>query len=120
MRRIIVICEGQTEQRFCNQVLAAHFLGKNIVIHSLVISRSGGGIVSWPSLKRQIVENLNDSNRAVVTTFIDFYGIQDRHLFPHWEEAKQIADKNDRLTKLEQAMKADINEALNYKFVPYI
>lgn len=44
MKRLIVVCEGQTEQCFCERVLAPYFMSKGIVLVAPVIKRSHGGI----------------------------------------------------------------------------
>jgi hypothetical protein len=120
MKRIIIIGEGQTEQEFCKDVLIPYFSSKNIFVQNPTIKHSVGGIVPWPILKRQIETHLKQDREAIVTTFIDFYGIRDRHEFPRWEEAKQIRDINSRMTFLETAMAAEIDEDLRNRFVPYI
>ncbi len=119
MKRIIVIGEGPTEQRFCDSVLKPHFLNYRISIENPKIKKSGGGMVSWPALKRQIENYLFDPS-VYVTLLIDYYGIEDKHLLPHWNESLKIADKNQRLAFLETGMLADINEAGRYRFIPYI
>lgn len=56
MKRIIIICEGQTEQEFCQKVLARYFInkGQNIMIQAPLIKKSMGGIVTWSALKKEI------------------------------------------------------------------
>jgi hypothetical protein len=120
MKRIIVICEGETEQRFCKQVLIPYFLTKGIFIQYPTIKKSGGGIVAWPSLLKQIEEHLKKDRESIVTTFIDYYGINDRHLFPSWVAANKIADKNNRLQSIESSMKNDLHENLRHRFLPYV
>ena len=72
MKLLIVVCEGQTEQEFCNDVLFSHFFQHDILLKSPTIKQSKGGLVKWDVLKRQITEHLNEN--AVVTTLLDFYG----------------------------------------------
>lgn len=120
MKRIIIISEGETEQEFCKEVLMPYFQSRNISLQSPTIKRSGGGIVSWPSLKRQVEQHLKYDRSSMVTTMIDYYGIHDKQIFPDWNKAKGIRDKNDRMTMLENAMKNDIDEKLRFKFIPYL
>ena len=35
MNRLIIVCEGETEQEFCKDVLASYFREKNIYIEYL-------------------------------------------------------------------------------------
>lgn len=50
MKRLIIICEGATEQAFCNDVLRDYFLTKDILIEAPTIKHSNGGIVAWDTL----------------------------------------------------------------------
>jgi hypothetical protein len=120
MKRVIIVCEGSTEQEFCNKTLTAYFAPKGIYIDSPLIKKSNGGIVHWTSLKKQIENHLNQELSAHVSLLIDYYMITDTHDFPGWIKAKTIADKNKRLTFLEQEMKNDIDESLRYRFIPYL
>lgn len=120
MKRIIIICEGQTEVEFCKDVLYPHFLSKVIIIQTPLIKKTGGGIVNWKVLKKEIEIHLKQDNTAVVTTFIDYYGTKDKHNFPKWEEAKTVVDISARMSFLEDAMSADIDDTLRYRFIAYI
>lgn len=44
MNRLIIVCEGETEQEFCKDVLASYFREKNIYIEYPTIKHSNGGI----------------------------------------------------------------------------
>jgi hypothetical protein len=116
MKRLIIICEGQTEVEFCKDVLFKHFLNKEIVIQTPLIKKSGGGIVPWNTLKKQIELHLIEKE-VIVTTFIDYYGIPDSYNYPSWVASKKMVDKNLRMDFLENAMKASINQN---RFIPYI
>jgi hypothetical protein len=121
MKRIIVICEGETEQEFCKDVLQPYFLARQILIAHPTIKKSGGGIVAWEILKKQIETHLKQEPTAFVTTFIDYYGLNgDKNKFPEWEAAKAIVDKNKRMDFLEQAMSVTIDESLRFRFIPYL
>ena len=86
MKRIILICEGPTEQAFTKTNLQVPFISKNIYIQSPLIKASRGGIVKWSKLKEQIETHLKAEPTAYVTTFIDYYGMYDKYLFPQWVE----------------------------------
>jgi hypothetical protein len=120
MRRIIIICEGTTEQEFCKKSLSAYFYPKQIYIDPPLIKKSNGGIVKWNELKKQIEIHLKQDSTACVSTLIDYYGISHEHNFPGWDESLSITDKNKRLDFLEQKMRQDIDEQLNYRFIPYL
>ena len=51
MNRIIIICEGQTEQEFCNTLLQPHFSANGITLQAPLIKKTMGGIANWTVLK---------------------------------------------------------------------
>ncbi len=114
----MIICEGQTEQEFCNNLLKPYFGNKNKLIQTPLIKKSGGGIVPWWNLKNQIEKHLLQEKNAYVTTFIDYFGLGDS--FPAWEESKRLNDKNKKVEMLEKAMKDDLPNNLQDRFLPYI
>ncbi len=120
MKRIIVICEGQTEQQFCNDVLQPYFSKKNIYIDNPTIKKTGGGIVNWEALKNQIKNHLKNESKAIVTTLIDFYGIHEHHNYPNWSAAKKETSKSLGITNIENGMLKDIDSSLNNRFIPYV
>jgi len=120
MKRIIIICEGPTEQEFCKDVLQPHFNTKQIYLHCPLIKKSGGGIVAWHFLKKQVENHLVQEKDAHVTTFIDYYGIHPGHRFPGWEISNQITDKNTKMDLLENSMREAIATNLSHRFMPYI
>jgi hypothetical protein len=120
MKRLIIIGEGQTEQAFCHDVLQPYFTRLNVQIQNPTIKKSKGGIVEWKILKKEITYHLQDDPSAIISMLIDYYGIHKKHGFPHWAEALRIADKNQRMDFLEQAMYEDIEERYRHRFIPYI
>lgn len=119
MKRVIIICEGETEREFCKNVLAPHLIHSNIHIQAPLIKRSMGGIVRWSILKKEIEIHLLEPN-VIVTTLIDYYGLYQKYNFPNWAIGERIVNKNDRMDFLEDAMKEDINDAIRHRFIPYL
>jgi len=120
MKRVIVICEGPTEQEFCTDVLMPYFSKKNIFIESPLIKKSGGGIVPWRTLKKQIEIHLKQDSSAIISTLIDYYGIPERYGYPAWEEAHHETNKSVRMDIIEDAMHQSIADRWQHRFVPYI
>lgn len=120
MKRIIIICEGQTEQAFCKELLQPYFNNSFIYIENPTIKKTMGGIVNWQALKHQIETHLSQDANAIVTTFIDYYGIHKHHNYPFWSEVKDLHNKHEQVTKIEQGMKDDINEQISSRFIPYL
>lgn len=120
MKRIIVICEGPTEKEFCTDVLQPHLTPRNIFLELPLIKKSGGGIVAWPVLKKQIETHLKSDPTAVVTTLIDYYGIYQKHEYPAWDVAHLNVNKSERMDLLESAMASEIDDKYSFRFIPYI
>jgi len=120
MKRVIIICEGQTEQEFCNDVLVPYFSRHGIFLDNPKIKKTNGGITNWRALKRQIELHLLEEQNAYVTTLIDYYGLYANHGFPSWVEAEQRTDRNERMDILERGMENDIREDLRKRFKAYI
>lgn len=119
MKRLIIICEGATEQAFCNDVLRDYFLTKDILIEAPTIKHSNGGIVAWDTLKKQIIRHLNEGN-CTVSLLVDYYRIRDSYHFPGWMESKGITSLYDRMHFLFGQMALDMDEKQRQKFIPYI
>lgn len=120
MKRIIIICEGPTEQSFCKDVLTPYFSPLGIYIENPAIKKTHGGIVNWTALKHQIEKHFLQDKTAYVTTLIDYYGIYEHHEYPYWNEAHKKTDKNKRMDILENGMKENISEEFQARFMPYI
>lgn len=120
MKRVIIICEGETEKEFCTTILAPYFSKQQISIQPPLIKKSMGGIVKWKDLKKQIENHLKNDTDACVTTLIDYYGLYSKYQFPKWEVAESEPDKNIRMDILENGMMESIPEEIQYRFLPYI
>jgi len=46
MARLIIVCEGQTEQEFCNDILQPHLIQFGIVVQNPTIKKTAGAIVN--------------------------------------------------------------------------
>ncbi len=120
MRRIIIICEGQTEQSFCKCVLQPNFTSRSIQLQTPTTKRNGGGIVNWDALKNQIRKHLLEDTTAIVTTLIDYYGIYKHHKFPGWEAAQRFSNVSDAVDSIQNEMKLDLDSSIRDRFIPYI
>lgn len=119
MKRLIIVCEGLTEQEFCLEVLGVELAKRDVYVEAPLIKHSHGGIVAWEIIKRQILKHLQEGD-AFVSMLVDYYGIKDQFSFPGWEESKGIADKTERIHFLADKMAEDIPEQYRYRFIPYI
>jgi len=80
MKRLCVVCEGQTEAEFVQRVLGPHLLAHGVqAAPSKLKSRpsaQGGGNVSLPRLARHLRNEY--WNFDYLTTLVDYYGFKDR------------------------------------------
>ena len=76
MKRLVIVCEGPTEQEFCKDMLTSYFLEKGIWLEAPTIKHSNGGIVAWDTLKKQLVNHLNEGD-VLVSLLIDYYQIKE-------------------------------------------
>lgn len=120
MKRIIIICEGQTEKEFCEKSLFTHFISKSIIVECPLIKKSSGGIIKWSEIKRQVQIHLKQDPTAYVTMLIDYYGLYKKYGFPNWEMSLKFVDKSQKMDFLEKGMKDDIDSELAHRFIPYL
>ncbi|MEP7168261.1 MAG: DUF4276 family protein [Bacteroidota bacterium] len=120
MKRIIIVCEGDTEKEFCTKILSPYFASKDIYIQSPLIKKSMGGIVKWSELRKQILLHLKNDKTAFVTTLIDYYGLYKKYQFPGWDESLKLNDKNARMDFLEKSMAENIEDDFRNRYLPYI
>ncbi len=119
MKRLIIVCEGPTENEFCLEVLAPILLKSDIYVEAPLVKKSNGGIVPWSNIKRQIETHLHEGS-AYVSMLVDFYGIKDSYEFPGWMESKSIMSLTERWQFICNSMKADISPDLASRFIPYM
>lgn len=68
MKRVIIYCEGPTEETFVNRILAPAFYPRNIYI----TASNCGGDSKYSIIKRDL-RNLCKDSGAVVTSMLDYY-----------------------------------------------
>ncbi len=124
MSRIHIICEGQTEESFVNELLAPHLAAFGVFPSASLIGTPGhkGGNVSTPRMVGDIVRRLRGDPTAHCTTFFDFYG-----LHPDFIGKAAALTKLDIRTKaatIETALAAEVIAKVGPdampRFIPYI
>lgn len=122
MKRILILCEGQTEETFVQRILVPHLrqFDKIIIPKGLVTKKvkSGrefqGGITSYARIRRDVLNLLRDTNAVCVTTMLDYYGLPKD--FPG-KPTLQGHTPYERVTYLEDAFRRDINHP---RFLPFL
>lgn len=124
MIRVHVICEGQTEELFVNEVLMSSFLPKQILLQPSLIGKPGhkGGNIKFDRLFPDIRNRLLGDPSAYCTTMFDFYGLAAS--FPGNETAKQQPAVDQKARCICEAMEFNLRQRLGdeplRRFVPYV
>lgn len=124
MIRVHVICEGQTEEMFINEVLAPalHHLG--IYLVPALIGKPGhkGGNFRFERLLTDLEKRLLGDRQAYCTTFFDFYGLPEA--FPGKAEASNKETMDGKADCLLEAMVDKLRQKLGdeamRRFIPYV
>lgn len=123
MRRVLILVEGQTEERFVKAILQPHLWTKGVHPEPKIVTtkrvKAGpdfkGGIRNFGKVEYDIQLLLRDSDAALVTTMIDFYGLPDD--FPGKSQA-QGGNSRDKVKVFETALENHINAA--QRFLAYL
>lgn len=124
MIRVHVVCEGQTEEMFVNELLAEPFRRKNIYLRPALVGKPGhkGGNVQFQRVFGDIRNRLLGDRQAYCTTFFDFYGLPEG--FPGKVRASSKDAMSDKAEELLAAMTAALQEKLGgdamRRFIPYV
>ena len=124
MRRVCVVCEGQTEEEFVLNVLAPAFYAIDLnLIPEMIDSSPGhkGGALRYDRVKRHLRNTLRQSSAPVVTTLFDLYRLDGG--FPGFDVSLAQPDLQRRLDVLKHALHADVMAEAGCRpdrFVPYI
>lgn len=121
-----VLCEGQTEQGFVDDVLKPYLMLKGVTsVKSILVTTNKkknvrGGLVSYQhalgDLSIMIKSNIDgEYERHIFTTMFDLYALPND--FPGYEESYSIVDKYSRVKSFERAF---YNAVSCDRFVPYI
>lgn len=124
MKRVCIVCEGQTEETFVRDVLAPAFYHLNLnLIPEMVETSPGhkGGALKYDRVKRHLRNTLRQSSAPVVTTLFDLYRLNSD--FPSFAASQAQPDLSRRLNVLKQALHADVVAEAGCqpeRFIPYI
>lgn len=124
MTRVHIICEGQTEETFVNEVLAPHFssLGKFLFPSLLGKPRHKGGNVNFNRVFFDIRQRLLSDDSAYCTTFIDYYGIDKD--FPGKDESANAGSTEAKyrvfIDNFSRAVELGLGKNPIRRFLPYI
>lgn len=126
LKIIHVLCEGQTEQGFVEEVLRPYLQTQGVAgVKSILITtnkkkNARGGMLSYNQAKTdlELLQKIRidgEYERHVFTTMFDLYALPDD--FPGYKTAQTISEPYARVAALETAFAEAIN---NERFIPYI
>ncbi len=124
MIRLHVICEGQTEEMFVNELLAPAIFPNNIQLIPALVGKPGhkGGNFKFQRLLADVKNRLLSDRDAYCTTFFDYYGLpQD---FPGKEVLAAQADIRDKAQAVQSAMTVELTRFIGEdpmrRFIPFV
>lgn len=124
MKEVIVVCEGQTEEVFVNEVLAPALVDGNVFLCPRLIGtsrHSKGGSLKRQRVLRFLRNTLRQHRDTYVTTFFDLYGLPSD--FPGRAETAQEMDPVDQAIAVETEFHSsviDVAECRPDRFLPHI
>lgn len=120
-----ILCEGQTEARFAEDVLAPFLRQYGIYVKTILLLTSGkkgahGGLTAYAKAENDIrimLKTFHDtgSERHLFTTMFDYYALP--HDFPAYLATEGLTDVRRRIAALERALADEVGDR---RFIPYI
>lgn len=122
LSKLLILCEGQTEGRFVDRLIAPHLcaLGKLIIPTLLTTRRNSprgkgkGGVSSYAKIRRDVLNLLQDTSARLVTTILDYHRLP--HDFPG-KAGLPSGSMHRRIAHLGKAWADDIGDD---RFLPYL
>lgn len=82
-KRVLILVEGQTEERFVKDVLGPFFWGKDLFFHPTILVTKrvkdgpnfNGGVSNFAKFQNDARRLLASAGGALVTTLLDYYGL---------------------------------------------
>ncbi len=123
MKRVCIICEGQTEETFVRDILAPNFYELNLSLSGQTVATSPGkkgGALNYARIKRDIERTLKQKDQPFVTTLIDLYKLETD--FPSYKDIDNLP-LPEKLRLLTSSWYEDIINTTKCdpkRFLPYI
>lgn len=125
MTRIIIICEGQTEEAFVKKILSPYLAPKGVYTYAALLGRPGhkGGNVNFGRVLIDVKIILKTDKVAFCTTFFDYFRMDAD--FPGYSEACLLQGESQQKAKiicdaLRDSIRASIGDELIDRFIPYV
>ena len=132
MPRLLIHVEGETEESFVNEVLSRHLYTcgyRNVSARLVGNARQRdrrGGIRSWLTVRKDILNHLKEDTDCIATTMVDYYGLPQtgERAWPGRARASSLPF-NQKASTVQSALFDDIQAELNPalypgRFVPFV
>ncbi|NLY14761.1 MAG: DUF4276 family protein [Gammaproteobacteria bacterium] len=124
MIRVHVICEGQTEEMFVNELLQPVFIPKGIFLLPALVGKPGhkGGNFKFERLYADVEKRLLGDTTSFCTTFFDYYGLPQS--FPGKSADDSHTDIASKADAIQHAMTLELSKKLGddamRRFIPFV
>jgi len=123
VRKVLILVEGQTEERFVKDVLQPHLWTRGVHPEPKIVTTKRvkvgpqfkGGVSTFHKVESDIQRLLGDTDAALVTTMIDYYGLPED--FPGTQQI-QGRNSEERAKELEAALERHFD--CGPKFLAYL
>ena len=120
-KRVLILVEGQTEERFVKDVLGPAFFEKELFFApTLLVTKHvkdgpnfKGGVTNFAKFENDARRLLSAAGGALVTTMLDYYGLPSD--FPGMASRPVRAAPRDRVVHVESAIHAHFGRAVNFR-----
>ena len=123
-KRVLILVEGQTEERFVKDVLGPFFWNKDLFFHATILVtkkvKEGpnfkGGVTNFAKFRNDAQRLLNGAASALVTTMLDYYRLPAD--FPGMDSRPVNGTPHQRVQHVEAAIMQSFNSPPN--FLPFL
>ncbi len=123
-KRVLILVEGQTEERFVKDVLGPAFFDQELFFHATILVtkrvKDGpnfkGGVTNFAKFKNDAQRLLNSAGGALVTTMLDYYRLPLD--FPGMNSRPLHGTAIQRVTHVEDAIAKHFDSLPN--FAPFL
>ena len=123
-KRVLILVEGQTEERFVKDVLAPAFFEKELFFApTLLVTKRvkdgpnfKGGVTNFAKFENDLRRLFDSASGALVTTLLDYYRLPND--FPGMASRTVCASARDRVVHVELAIRRHFDCANN--FLPFL
>jgi hypothetical protein len=123
-KRVLILVEGQTEERFTKDVLGPAFWDKELFFHPTILVtkrvKDGpnfkGGVTNFAKFRNDAQRLLNSAGGTLVTTMLDYYRLPED--FPGMQSRPSHGTPLQRVLHVETAIAQDFGAVPN--FVPFL